>query len=340
MRIDFSPLGHKNFPLLLTPKAGQDIPNFGPWLKKADSQKKWLKEKLLEHGALLFRGFPIHNATALHAFCEAIDVQLMDYPRGTSPRTEVGQQVYTSTEVPANLPLPIHTEMSYTSVFPRALAFCCVIPPQQGGETPLADMKNVLARLPADMVNEFEEKGILYHQYCPSGHNNVRFKTWQDMFVTEEKSVVEQKCAAQGVSVQWLKNDVAKLTNPGTVLRHHPLTGERIWFNQVHVFYPSMSAEFRYIGRPLMAVLVRGYEWLLENFPKQMPPYPYGITFGDGSPIPRHYVMAIRQAIWDETVKFTWQKGDLLLIDNLRLGHGRLPFKGERKILAALIKQL
>ncbi len=35
-----------------------------------------------------------------------------------------------------------------------------------------------------------------------------------------------------------------------------------------------------------------------------------------------------------------WEKGDLLLIDNLRLGHGRLPFKGDRKILAALIKNL
>lgn len=89
-----------------------------------------------------------------------------------------------------------------------------------------------------------------------------------------------------------------------------------------------------------MAMVVRIYEWLLETFRQAMPPYPYGVTFGDGSSIPRHYITAIRQAIWDETVKFRWEKGDLLLIDNLRLGHGRMPFKSDRKILAALIKQL
>lgn len=340
LRVDFTCFPGTITPLVITPRPGSEIPALGTWLGKADSQKKWLKEKLLEHGAILFRGFNVHNATAMHAFCDAIDAQLMDYPRGTSPRTEVGQQIYTSTEVPANLPLPIHTEMSYTSVFPRALAFCCVIPPAHGGETPLADMKKVLERLPQHVVRAFEEKGILYNQYCPSGHHNTRFKTWQDMFATDDKKVAEQKCAAQGVTIVWLKDGSAKLTNPGTAIRLHPKTGARIWFNQAHVFHPTMSAEFRYIGRPVMAWLVRQYEYLLEKFPNMLPPYPYGCTFGDGSPIPREYILAIRKAIWAETVKFQWQQGDLLLVDNLRLGHGRMPFKGKRKILAALIKSL
>ena len=299
----------------------------------------------MNHGALLFRDLGIDSAQKMQQACDALGVVRMDYPRGTSPRNQVGDQIYTSTEVAHNLPLPIHTEMSYTSVFPRALAFCCVTPPQSGGETPLADMKNVLARLPQEMVEAFERKGIQYIQYCPSGHGNTKFKTislktWQAMFATEDRSVAEQKCAAQQVNIEWRQDGSAKLTNYGSAIRTHPVTGERIWFNQAHVFHPTMSAEFRYIGRPVMAILVRQYEWLLENFPNMMPPYPYGCTFGDGSAIPRGYILAIRQAIWDETVKFPWQRGDLLLVDNLRLGHGRMPFSGERKILAALIKTL
>jgi alpha-ketoglutarate-dependent taurine dioxygenase len=305
-----------------------------------NTQKLRLKEQLLEHGALLFRGFDVSSAEAMQLFCDALGAERMDYPRGTSPRHEIGQQIYTSTEVPNNLPLPIHTEMSYTAVFPRALAFCCVIPPQDGGETPLADMKNVLQRLTPDVVKVFEEKGILYHQYCPSGHNNTKFKTWQDMFATEDRAVAEQKCAAQHVTIVWLKDGSAKLTNFGFAICAHPVTGERLWFNQAHVFHPTMSAEFRYIGRPVMAKIVRVYEWLLETFPNIMPPYPFGCTFGDGSPIPRSYILAVRKAIWDEIVTFRWEKGDLLLVDNLRFGHGRLPFRGERKILAALIKDL
>lgn len=312
----------------------------GQQITDLSAEREHLQRLLEAHGAILFRGFGVTSAEAMQGFCDALGAERMDYPRGTSPRHEVGKQVYTSTEVPANLPLPIHTEMSYTSVFPRALAFCCVTAPAKGGETPLADMKNVLERLPPDLVHAFENKGILYHQYCPSGHNNTKFKTWQDMFATEDKTIAEQKCAEQGVTIQWLPDGSAKLTNPGTAVRTHPVSGERIWFNQAHVFHPTMSAEFHYIGRPLMAVVVRVYEWLLENFPQSMPPYPYGCTFGDGEPIPREYILAVRKAIWDETITFRWQEGDLLWVDNLRVGHGRLPFKGPRKILAALIRSL
>jgi len=325
--------GDSLIPFVVTTDDIASIAQFG-------ERKPWLTEKLLEHGAILFRGFGVDSAEKMQHACDALGAERMDYPRGTSPRHEVGTQIYTSTEVPHKLPLPIHTEMSYTAVFPRALAFCCVIPPQHGGETPLADMKNVLARLPKTMVESFEQKGITYIQYCPSGHNTTRFKTWQDMFATEDRAVAEQKCAAQNVKIEWLKDGSAKLTNVGPAIRTHPVTGERIWFNQAHIFHASMSPEFRYIGRPLMARVVRVYEWLLENFPSLLPPYPYGVLFGDGSPIPRSYILAVRQAIWDETVKFRWETGDLLLVDNLRLGHGRMPFTGERKILAALIKSL
>jgi hypothetical protein len=101
-----------------------------------------------------------------------------------------------------------------------------------------------------------------------------------------------------------------------------------------------MSSEFRYIGRPLMSLLVRGYEFLLQHAPGMVPPHPYACRFGDGGPIPRAYIHAIREAIWAETVTFPWQRGDMLLVDNLRLGHGRLPYRGKRCILAALIKDL
>lgn len=324
--------GHGLIPFIVHAEQGQAVASLA-------GEREHVQRLLLTHGAVLFRGFGVSHADLLQQFCDGLGAKRMDYPRGTSPRTEVGSQVYTSTEVPANLPLPIHTEMSYTSVFPRALAFCCVIAPQKGGETPLADMQQVLARLPADIVSEFEDKGILYHQYCPSGHNNNRFKTWQDMFATEDPSVAERKCAVQGVNIEWLKDGTAKLTNFGTAIRAHPVTGERTWFNQAHVFHPTMSAEFRYIGRPWMAMLVRQYEFLLENYPTLLPPYPYGCSFGDGSVIPRAYILAIRQAIWDETVSFRWQPGDVLLVDNLRVGHGRFPFKGPRRILAALIRE-
>ena len=299
-----------------------------------------IKQRLLERGVLLFRGFAIDTAPALRRFCDALGAQLMDYPRGISPRTAVAADIYTSTEAPPNVPLPIHTEMSYTSTFPQAIVFCCVTAPVAGGETPVADMRKVLARLPAAMVGEFEERGVVYHQYAPSGHGNTRFKTWQDMFATEDRAAAERKAREQGVVIAWQENGAARLTNPGVVVREHPVTGERCWFNQVGTFHHSMSAEFRYIGRPVAGALVRCFEFLLDHAPGGILHYPFGITFGDGGVVPRAYILAIRKAIWDETLSFRWRQGDVMLIDNFLFGHGRFPFRGDRKLLAALVRTL
>jgi hypothetical protein len=190
------------------------------------------------------------------------------------------------------------------------------------------------------MVGEFEARGVTYHQYAPSGHGNTRFKTWQDMFSTGDRTEAERQAREQGVSIAWLGNGAARLTNPGVVVREHPVTGERCWFNQVGTFHHSMSAEFRYIGRPVVGALVRCFEFLLDHAPMGVLRYPFGITFGDGGPVPRAYILAIRQAIWEETLCFRWERGDVMLIDNLRCGHGRFPFRGERRILAALIRRI
>jgi alpha-ketoglutarate-dependent taurine dioxygenase len=44
----------------------------------------------------------------------------------------------------------------------------------------------------------------------------------------------------------------------------------------------------------------------------------------------------IRGAYDSETVKFDWQRGDLLLVDNMLVAHGREPFTGNRKVLVAM----
>lgn len=315
----------------------QGIDGSGNFYQALRDSREQLKQQLFEKGVLVFRGFSIDSASALQDFCDGLGAQRMDYPRGISPRTEVGARIFTSTEAPPNVPLPVHTEMSYTATFPQAITFCCGTAAFTGGETPIADMQKVLARLPEEMVREFEEKGVLYHQHAPSGHDNVRMKTWQDMFSTEDRAEAEQKASAQGVTIIWLKNGAAQLTNPGVVVREHPVTGKRCWFNQVGTFHHSMSAEFRYIGRPFTGALVRCYEFLLDHTPRGSLPYPFGITFGDGKPVPRDYIMTVRRAIWAETLSFRWQKGDVMLIDNFRFGHGRFPFSGDRKIFAALI---
>jgi alpha-ketoglutarate-dependent taurine dioxygenase len=39
-------------------------------------------------------------------------------------------------------------------------------------------------------------------------------------------------------------------------------------------------------------------------------------------------------------VQFTWEKGDVLMVDNMLTAHSRRPFLGERKILVGMAEPL
>jgi len=62
------------------------------------------------------------------------------------------------------------------------------------------------------------------------------------------------------------------------------------------------------------------------------------IIFGYNSPIPKDGLNLITQLSEDFTYDLDWQDGDVVLIDNYRVMHGRRPYKGDRKrqVLVAL----
>jgi hypothetical protein len=63
---------------------------------------------------------------------------------------------------------------------------------------------------------------------------------------------------------------------------------------------------------------------------------PRNATYGDGSPIPEDDLRQIRLAFDAEEVEFQWSPNDILLLDNMRVAHARNPYKGKRRILAAM----
>ena len=58
--------------------------------------------------------------------------------------------------------------------------------------------------------------------------------------------------------------------------------------------------------------------------------------YGDGSTISEEELDRVRDVLWREAVIFPWQEGDVLFLDNFLVAHGRMSFKGERKILVAM----
>lgn len=149
-------------------------------------------------------------------------------------------------------------------------------------------------------------------------------KSWIDVFETESKEEVERKCRESEFEFKWQQNDWLQISQTRPAVMSHPTTKDMIWFNQAHLydFNPKFLGLTRYVGAKLF--YIRKHMRLHEVF------------FADSSPIPRADLYHIMQQLDANTIYFPWQKGDVLVLDNVLAMHGRAPFSGKRRILTAM----
>jgi alpha-ketoglutarate-dependent taurine dioxygenase len=302
-----------------------------------DEVRAWLAQ----YGAVLLRGFALTSADCFSRCMDALGEPPMPYLHGTSPRSRVDREIYTSTEAPPALPIPLHNEMSYRRPCPRYVAFFCETAPLVLGATPLVDMRRVYADIPAELRQRFDTLGIRYVRRIPRRVDRYHPTCWPRMYGTDDAEKVAALCKSDGYDVEWGPRATLHLVNthPASVAapqaNGHEVPGRRVWFNQVVVFHSSLFQEFARHGN-------HGVQWFLRmrralrRLAPRFFPYPYDAMFGDGSAIDDRAMRAVRDAHWRNETFFRWQAGDLLLIDNLIVGHGRQPFRGPRRILAAL----
>ncbi|MDX1623892.1 MAG: TauD/TfdA family dioxygenase [Gemmatimonadota bacterium] len=311
------------------PGAAESLPE---WIA---GNRGWLRERLLEHGGVLFRGWLSGEPDEFEAFLDAAGAVPMRYLGGATPRSKVQGAVYTSTDAPPAIPIPFHNEMSYSPEYPRAVAFCCKRPAPYRGRTPLSDSRAVYEDLPDGLRERFESLGVSYDRHVPEKTRVRGRKTWPEMFETDDRDEVERICAERGIDAGWEDGSLRlRVVRPAAI--EHPDTGDRIWFNQVNLYHHSFSSELRRSRRFLLAGGLRLLEALLGP---RAPGLGMEVRYGDGSPIPRETVERIRDAYWRQMAVFPWEKGDLLVLDNLRIAHAREPYVGRRQLHASLIRE-
>src|ERR671933_1180179 len=91
---------NQNLPLLVEPDTERESSNLDNLLSWYRDNSELLANKLLKHGAILFRGFGVNTISAFEKFVTSVSGNLMDYVDGNSPRTKVANSIYTSTEYP------------------------------------------------------------------------------------------------------------------------------------------------------------------------------------------------------------------------------------------------
>jgi alpha-ketoglutarate-dependent taurine dioxygenase len=282
----------------------------------ASGNREAIETLLLDQGAILFRNFDM-TVDKFQQLASALGRELLEYHERSSPRSHVSGKIYTSTDYPAYLSIFLHNENSYAQVWPMKIFFYCETPAQQGGETPIADVRRVYQRIDPQVRDRFVEKGWLLIRNFGDGVG----LDWKEVFQTTDKSVIEEHCRRNAIECEWKDGDRLRTRQVRQAVARHPRTGEMVWFNHAAFFHIStLDAGVR--------------ELLLEEFAEE--DLPNNTYYGDGSCIEPFALNEIREAYLQESVSFPWQMGDVLLLDNMLTAHGRAPFKGPRKTLVGM----
>lgn len=304
------------FPLVYECRGeGADLKSVEDWLRQS---RATLDRQVREAGTVFFRGFPLSTDQDFDRFIRAFDYPNFRYEDSLSNAVRVvrTERVFTANEAPPNVTICLHHEMAQTPVYPSRLFFFCEHPAEQGGATPLCRSDILFERLLSEFpefVDDCETKGLLYTNIMPAENDPTSGmgRSWQSTFRAETRDDAEQQLQKLGYSWEWLPNGCLRSTTPvlPAVMEVEP--GRRTFFNQLIAAFHGWKDS--------------------RNDPTK------AVTFGDGSLLNPETMDRVAVIAEELTFDVPWQKGDVALVDNRVVMHGRRTFSGTRKVLASLV---
>lgn len=287
-----------------------------PLLEAASRLRAQIDDALMTTGGILLRDFSVPSIETFQQFAASFGHPLLKYEFASTPRSEASSAgVYSSTEYPSHQSIPLHNEQAYTREWPMKIWFHCVTASPVGGETPIADSRAIYRRMPKEILKRFEP-GILYVR------NYGEFDVpWQQVFGTDNRAEVEAYCQRAGIIWEWKADGDLRTKQLCQAVETHPVTGEKIWFNQAHLFHISnLQPEVRESLEDILGI---------DDVPRN-------VYDANGLAIDDAVFAEVRAVLDAETVSFTWQNGDVMMLDNMLTAHARSPFQGARKVVVAM----
>lgn len=302
-----------SMPTILTP---QDLGADPRTALSADVDAE-LRNALADAGAVLLRGFDIADVDDFGSVVAAIGGEQLAYSERSTPRKSLGRRVYTSTEYAKDKEIFFHNENSYQLSWPRWLFFFCSVPATSGGATPLADTRAVTRLIDPQVRAEFANRGWMHVRTYQPGFG----LSWSEVFDTDDRVQVDRYCATAGITATWRPDGTLQTRARRQAFHHHPDTGERLWFNHVAFFHPStLPASAREVLTDMLGA---------DELPNDT-------RYGGGERIPDEVCAHIRDCYRQASSRFDYERGDVLLVDNMLTAHGREPYVGDRRVAVAM----
>ncbi|MEQ9411226.1 MAG: TauD/TfdA family dioxygenase [Fuerstiella sp.] len=308
--------GSTTFPLALicqSPDATLD--EAAAWIHEHRSS---LADQAAQHGAILFRGFPVVTDQDFDRFITAFDLPNFTYEDSLSNavRTNRTPRVFTANEAPADVNICLHHEMAQTPIYPSRLFFFCEKPAEQGGATPLCRSDVLFDRMQQEMpefTTACREQGLLYSHVMPAANDAASGmgRSWQSTWKAESKEQAEARMSQLGYTWEWLDDGCLRVTTPRLQAVRDLGNGKSSFFNQLIAAFHGWKDS--------------------RNDPSK------SITFGDGTPLDPAVMDRVIAMAEEITFNVPWQAGDVALVDNYVTMHGRRTFTGTRRVLASLV---
>ena len=306
----------QHFPLVLECKsATPSLDAVSAWVSQ---KRRELLDQAAEHGAILFRGFPLKSAGDFDLFVAAFDVPNFPYDRSLSNAVRLNktERVFTANEAPPTVTIFLHHEMAQTPIQPSRLFFFCEEAAETGGATPICRSDVLwerLARQQPAFARNCEVKGLKYTNVMPAANDakSGMGRSWQSTLRAETREAAEKRLGELGYSWAWQGDGSLRVTTPVLPAVRKLPGGRTSFFNQL---------------------IAAALGWKdTRNDPAK------SITFGDGTPLDREAVSLATQLGDELSFDIHWQRGDVALVDNYVTMHGRRTFFGTRKVLASLV---
>jgi alpha-ketoglutarate-dependent taurine dioxygenase len=308
------------------------------------AHKLEIDAQIHKHGAILFRGFAIDQPSQFEDAATRLCGGLAEnYPFGMAPRNKVDGTgaVFTTTKSVHTahhdlIPIGLHNEMAYSSYAPDRIAFYCQVPPEPGryGETIIADTRAIYNRMERSVRDKFERLGVRYIREYRDRPGRFGFDlSWQMVFETSDKDEVARVCRDNGAEIEWFGDGSVRVCNWRPAVIDHPVIGERTWANcSGAATLRGTVKEILWNGGPFRYL----HAWFYRAMYAMQSKIAFSLAYGDGTPIPNQDIEAVCEAQDREKVCFQWRHGDLLILDNWLVSHGRALLRGGRRnILAA-----
>ncbi|MBX7527710.1 TauD/TfdA family dioxygenase [Qipengyuania vesicularis] len=273
---------------------------------------------LQDKGAVLMRGFDVPDPQAFDAAVEAYGEAGFTYSESLSNavRVNVTERVFTANEAPPSTEIYLHHEMAQTPLYPSKLFFYCEIAPHEGGATPLCRSDLLYSRMKdadAAQAEAFAARGVRYSNVMPDENDagSGQGRSWRSTLGVDTREAAEARLASLGYDWEWRDDDSLRATTPVLPAVRTLLDGRETFFNQLIAAFRGWSDA--------------------RNDPAR------AITFGDGEPILAEHMRSVIQLSDELAHDHQWQAGDVVLVDNFAVMHGRRPFSGKRRVLASLV---